>query len=292
MCVLRRALLALVLIPLAVAASAQESPYFVTYDHTMEEPGNLEVSLQHTAGVPRSGQRAYFAPLLEMEYGITPRWTTELYLEGQSTLGDSTIFTGWRLEHRYKLLKREHRFNPVVYLEYENINEGSRIQKEIVGHADTGQEPNADLRREVSRELEGKLILSSAVRGWNVSENFIFEKNLVENEGIEFGYALGVNRPLSKMASGRNCRFCRENFLVGAELYGGLGSSQEFGFAHTAHYAAPTLSWQIGDNSSLKFSPAIGLNHNSAPALIRFSYTYELRGFGPTVASMFRRGKP
>lgn len=275
----------------ALSSAAQESPYFVTYDHGMEEPGNLEISTQMTAGVPRARQRAYFAPFLELEYGITPRWTTELYLEGQGTVNDSTIFTGWRLENRYRLLKREHRFNPVIYLEYENINEASRIQKEIVGHAHTEHEPNADLRREVARELEGKLILSSMVRDWNISENFIIEKNLVQSEGVEFGYALGINRPLAKLASGRNCRFCRENFVAGVELYGGLGSTQAFGFAHTAHYAAPTLSWQIGDNSSLKFSPAIGLNHNSAPSLIRFSYTYELRGFGPKVASMFHGSK-
>ena len=28
----------------AAAAAAQEKPYFVTYDHTMEEKGNLEIS--------------------------------------------------------------------------------------------------------------------------------------------------------------------------------------------------------------------------------------------------------
>ena len=44
---------------------------------------------------------------------------TEFYLEGQSTRGDSTIFTGWRLENRFRSLAREHPINPVLYLEYE-----------------------------------------------------------------------------------------------------------------------------------------------------------------------------
>src|SRR5882672_4020153 len=87
---------------------AQESPFFVTYTHHMEEPGNLDVEVSSTAGVPRSGQKAYFAPYLELEYGLTARWTSEIYLEGESTWGDSSVFTGWRWENRYKLFNREH----------------------------------------------------------------------------------------------------------------------------------------------------------------------------------------
>ena len=38
------------------------------------------------------------------------------------------------------------------------------------------------------------------------------------------------------------------------ELYGGLGSTNAFGFHQTAHYLAPAVSWQISDNASLRFS--------------------------------------
>src|SRR5256885_9411626 len=97
----------------AVSASfAQESPFFVTYTHHMEEPGNLDVEISSTSGIPRSGQKSYFAPYLDLEYGATAQWTTELYLEGQSTWRDSTVFTGWRWENRYKVLRREHWINP------------------------------------------------------------------------------------------------------------------------------------------------------------------------------------
>ena len=113
---------------LAARSRAQESPYFVTYDHHLEEPGNLEIATSSSLGVPRSGQRFYIAPYAEFEYGVTGRWTSELYVEGQSTAGDSAVFTGWRLENRFRPLKREHRINPVFYLEYEGINEASRIQ--------------------------------------------------------------------------------------------------------------------------------------------------------------------
>src|SRR5206468_11792812 len=115
---------------LSGTAFAQESPFFVTYTHHMEEPGNLEVETSATSGIPRSGQRFYIAPYTELEYGVTAQWTSELYLESDSAWGDSTVFTGWRFENRYKPLKREHWINPVLYLEYANVNEASRIQTE------------------------------------------------------------------------------------------------------------------------------------------------------------------
>ena len=72
-----------------IEIDGQESPYFVTYDHHMEEPGNLEIETSTTMGIPRSGQKFFVAPYAEFEYGLTGRWTTELYLEGAATAGDS-----------------------------------------------------------------------------------------------------------------------------------------------------------------------------------------------------------
>jgi len=268
----------------AIGSGAQEAPYFVTYTHHMEEAGNLEVAVSSTAGVPRSSQPWFVAPYVEVEYGITGRWTTELYLEGQARTGDSAIFTGWRLENRFRPFAREHRINSVLYFEYEGINEGSRILKEVVGNASSFEAPNDQLRNEHAHELETKLILSSTVHDWNVAENFIVEKNLSQNEGFEFGYAIGAYRPLARLASGADCRFCGENFTVGAELYGGLGSTESFGFRDTAHYLGPVVSWQIGDSTALHLSPAIGLTHGSSPLLVRFGYSFELRGLGARVS--------
>ncbi len=284
----RFALFCVLIIFLAIASSrAQESPYFVTYDHHMEEPRNLEVETSNTMGIPRSGQKFYSAPYIEFEYGVTARWTSELYLEGQSTWGDSTLFTGWRIENRFRPFQREHWINPVFYLEYENLSEASRIQKEIAGDAPDVSSPNSVLRPIPAHELETKLILSSNLHDWNVAENFIVEKNLSRGEGFEFGYSFGFSRPLATLASGASCRFCRENFAAGAEFYGGLGSTLGFGLHDTAHYAAPVLAWQMTDNSSLRFSPAIGLTHESNPVLLRFGYSYEVRGFGSKLARLF-----
>src|SRR5438045_6656342 len=209
-----------ILLPLLLQlpCEAQESPFFVTYTHHMEEPGNLDLEFSTTNGLPRSSQRAYVAPYLELEYGVTARWTSELYLEGQSTSGDSSVFTGWRWENRYKVLGREHWINPVLYLEYENLNEASRIQKEIEGGGPDLVSPNALLTPTHDHELEGKLILSSDYRDWNISENFTLAKNFSQSEGVEFGYAFGVSRQLENLASSHDRRLCLQNFVLAAAL--------------------------------------------------------------------------
>ncbi len=257
-------------------AFAQERAYFVTYDHYLEERGNLEMALSATTGLPKDGGAVYTAPWLELEYGLTGWWTAELYLEGVTTRRNGSAFTGWRWENRFRPLKGEHRVNPVLYIEYESINEATRIQKEIVGSGRLSSEPIADLRQEHAHELEAKLILSSAARGWNVSENFIVEKNLSGDEGLEFGYAVGVSRSLGGLARGTACRFCRENFVAGVEAYGGLGSTQEAAWARTRHFIAPVLAWRVGDRSLLKVSSGFGLTPESDRVLFRVGYAYEL----------------
>jgi hypothetical protein len=255
----------------------------------MEEPGNLDFEISSTTGVPRSGQQLYVAPYMELEYGVTALWTSELYLEGQSSPGDSTVFTGWRIENRYKPLAREHWINPVLYLEYESLNEASRIQKEIEGGGPDLTSRNALLTSEHGHELETKLILSSDYHDWNISENFIAAKNFSQSEGVEFGYSFGVARPLATLASGNECRFCRENFIAGVEMYGGLGSTLEFGIHDTAHYIAPVISWTVSDNSTLRFSPGFGLTHGSNSVLIRVGYAYEFQGVGAQIGRLFGR---
>ena len=49
---------------------AQESPYLVTYDHYLEEPGSLEVEYFSTYGTQRKGND-YHAFWSEFEYGAT-----------------------------------------------------------------------------------------------------------------------------------------------------------------------------------------------------------------------------
>jgi hypothetical protein len=283
-------LLAFPLIGHAISASpvcAQEPPYFVTYSAALEEPGNLEISLKNTQASPKNGN-PFLGSVLELEYGVKGWWTTEFYLDGQATKNDSTILTGFRWENRFRPLLREHWINPVLYVEYENTNLADRALLEIVGHdsiADLAI-PNAVARQEIEREMELKLILSSNFNGWNFSENFIAEKDLNESEPWEFGYALGASRPLSLISRGRACFFCRENFSAGVEVYGGLGTTNGFGWKATSQYLGPTVSFDLPRGGpTIFFSPQFGLNHNSARVLYRFGVSYEIQQIG----NIFRR---
>src|SRR6185437_11987543 len=187
------------------ALDAQDKPYFVTYSHDLEEPGTLEIETKTALARP-DGSNRYGASVVEFEYGARAWWTTELYLDGQATAKDSALFTGFRWENRFRPLLREHWINPVLYVEFENINGADKTLREIVGHdgkADLS-EPNDEVRAEKKREIELKLILGSNFKGWNVSENIIAEKNLA-NEPWEFGYAVGASRPLRLEASANPC---------------------------------------------------------------------------------------
>jgi hypothetical protein len=266
---------------------AQEWPYFVTYSHDLEEPDNLELELKTTQATPKYGN-FFTGATLELEYGAKGWWTTELYLSGQHTSNDSTIFSGFRWENRFRPLLHDHFINPVLYFEYENLNHADRSLLEVVGHDSIAdlRLSNALARSTTERSLEMKLILSSNAKGWNISENFITEKDLNESDPWEFGYALGVSRPLALAASGKPCVFCRENFSAGAELYGGLGDTDGFGLKATSHYAAPTLSFSIPSGPTVSFSPGFGLNSNSVGVIYRVKVSYEFQ----QISNWFRRG--
>jgi hypothetical protein len=266
---------------------AQENPYIVAYDHYLEEPGNLEIEYFSTFATQRGGND-YHAFWMEFEYGATAWWTTEFYLDGQTTFNDSTLFTGFRWENRFRPLKREHFINPVIYIEYENTSGADKIRKEVEGHdveADA-LPPNAVLRQDHDHELEFKLLLSSTHKGWNFVENTIATKNL-SNDPWEFGYAIGASRPLALKASAKRCTFCRENFIVGAEMYGGLGDRYSFGLHDTSHYLAPVAAWNLPSGWTLRLSPGFGLNDNSSRFVLRWGVSREISGFGSMVAQLF-----
>ncbi len=269
----------------APISQAQESPYIVTYDHYLEEPGNLEVEYFSTFGTQRGGN-PFLADWMEFEYGAKAWWTTEFYLDGQSTFGDSTVFTGFRWENRFRLLQHEHFVNPVFYMEYEQINDADKIFKEVEGHdVESDQaEPNVLARKDVNHELELKLLLSKTFSGWNFAVNPLVTKNLLPSEPWEFGYAIGASRPLALNASAKSCNFCRENFIAGVELYGGLGDTKSFGLHDTSHYLAPVAAWNIPSGWTIRLSPGFGLNDNSHQLLMRWGLSYEFTGFGERIS--------
>lgn len=269
---------------------AQESPYIVTYDHYLEEPGNLDVEYFSTFGTQRNANE-FHAFWMEFEYGAKAWWTTEFYLDAQTTFHDSTLFTGFRWENRFRVLRREHFINPVIYIEYEQISEADKIIKEVEGHdvESDHADPNAALRQNHNHELEFKLLLSKTFKGWNVAVNPLATKNLSPNNPWEFGYAMGASHPLALRASPNRCNFCRENFIGGVEMYGGLGDTDSFGLHDTSHYLAPAVAWNLPSGWTLRLSPGFGLNGNSHGLLLRWGVSREFAGFGEAMRQFLGR---
>jgi hypothetical protein len=274
------------------ACRGAEGPFFVTYTHQMEEPRNLEFTTKNLTGKPGDGNR-FLGSALELEYGVKGWWTTELYLDGQATKNESTLFTGFRWENRFRLLPREHWINPVLYVEFENINGADKALLEVV--AQDGKDdlvaPNSEARAEKKREIEAKLILGSYFKGWTIAENFIVEKN-VKHAPYEFGYAAGISRPLALAARPEPCNFCPENFQAGVEMYGGLGTQVDFGTRETSQYVAPTVAWTLASGTTFKVSPSFGVTSTSAHFLLRFGVSYEIAQFGRTIQNLLRGGRP
>lgn len=269
----------------APLARAQEKPYFVTYSTDLEEPGNLEVELKGLSAHPKDAN-AFTSGTLELEYGATAWWTTELYGQATSTQNDSTLFTGFRWENRFRPLPREYWINPVIYVEYERVSDADKSLLEVTGHDSIArfQVNNNQSHKIVEKSIESKLILSSNFKGWNVSENIIAEKN-ISNEPWEFGYAVAASRPLSLLGSAKRCTFCSQNINLGAELYGGLGDRYSFGLKQTSQYAGPTVALNSPSGFTYVFSPQFGLNDNSIGLIWRFKVSYEFQ----QVRDIFRR---
>lgn len=89
-------------------------------------------------------------------------------------------------------------------------------------------------------------------------------------------------------ASPNRCNFCRENFIAGVEMYGGLGDTQLLGLPDTSHYLAPVVAWNLPSGWTLRVSTGFGLNQNSHRPLMRWGVSREFAGFGEMVSELVR----
>jgi len=274
---------------MCAAAFAQEKPavpYFITYDHYLEETDALEIEVAPVFGRAHD-LHSFVGTLNEFEYGVNKWWTTEVYLDWQHTSHEGNLYTGFRFENRFKPFQENHWFYPVFYIEYEQLNGGDKTLKEIVGFdsKEDLQIPNEEAREEHEKEIETKLIFSSDIGDWNIAENLIGAKNL--NGGRwEFGYAVGVSRPLAS-PQGNRCTFCRERVSAGLELYGGLGEWGDVTFNGTSQYIAPVFLWKLPSETIIRVSPGWGLTDESVRTLFRVGVSQEIDGIGGRIAKLF-----
>jgi hypothetical protein len=262
------------------------SPYFVPYDHYMEELGALQIKTDAVRGQAHD-INTFVGDTIEFEYGARKWWSTELYLDSQHTQQEGGVFTGFRFENRFRLWLESHKVNPVLYIEYEHLTAADKVLKEIVGF--DGKKdlavPNSVANQERLHEIETRLILSSELGEWNITGNFMGEKNLKGNPW-EFGYATGLSRPLAAR-SGKRCGFCAERFSAGVELYGGSGTWRKFTLRNTSQYIAPVFLWTSRSETAIHVSVGWGLTDESARMLLRVGVSQELDDIGSKIGTLF-----
>ena len=279
----------LTLLPLPLHSQEKlPEPYFIAYSHYVEEVDTLDIQVDSVRGEAQ-GIDTFVATATQFEYGVRKWWTSELYLDTQTTQHQGSSFTGFRIENRFRIWEEPHKVNPVLYVEYEHITAADKTLKEIVGFDGRRdlQVPNNIARHELENALETKLILSSEIGQWNLAGNFIGEKNL-NGHPWAFGYTTGLSRPLAA-ATGKHCTLCSEKFAAGIELYGGLGEWGRFTLSGTSQYIAPTLLWALPGNMTVRFSPGWGLTDNSVRLLLRVGFTYDIDEIGGKVGRVFHR---
>ena len=112
-------------------AFAGNNGWFTTYDSRVEK-GEIELMLMNDFTVPsplrrEDGQRDYFSHMLELEYGVTEQFATELMIESFEELETGQVkFTGFRWENRFRLFKNPVPLNPMLYIEYEDLDPSTR----------------------------------------------------------------------------------------------------------------------------------------------------------------------
>jgi len=276
----------------AAPARAASDGFFSTYTSNVER-GECELMLKTDYTRPSTSRREkdgfgdYLSHTLELEYGVTDRFATEFMIEWFEDLdtGDEA-FTGFRWEARYRLFKERVPLNPMVYVEYVDLDPRTRNKLEIAGWVlPPYTETPEDSERE--RELETRLVLSQELGPLQIAFNWINETEL-ESGKTEFGYSLGVMWMVHGGSNAANAVSRPEGcddppgcdpagqVVLGLEAYGGLGDTTSFGLrpARQEHYLGPTFMYRRSDSWMFQAQLAVGLSAAS-DQLVRLGFGYE-----------------
>lgn len=294
---LRPALLAAAL-SLSLSARAGNDLYFVTYNHEIAK-GEFEVMLMNDYTSPsdfkrlNDGEHNYFSQMLELEYGVTEQYATELMFEGfaEPTTGKGD-FTGFRWENRYRIFREEVPLNPMLYMEYEDLDPKTRFKMETSGWINPPYLSKA-ATPDRERVMETRLVLSQDFGRLNAAFNWINETDLNESGFTAFGYSLGLRYNFDgghyahhereeTEHQGKSCHAKsgeeghEGHFALGLELYGGLGDMQRFGLepSRQEHYLQPVFMWHINERLMLHIGVAMGLSKTS-DNLVRTALAFE-----------------
>ena len=261
--------------------------YLTTYGHHIKRR-ELEVMAMNDFTFPstphrKEGEHNYFSHMVELEYAPFSQLALEFMTEWFEDIGKKdTKFTGFRYEARYRIFRNEVPLNPMVYVEYEDLDPETRYKMEVSGwvkppYEEEDSEDDAETTHPESgadreRIIETRLILSQDfLKHWNIAFNWINETDT--SDGVTaFGYATGVSYQFHPRSDGEHAqhsetskRFPIQPASLAFELIGAMGDTKSFGFvpSRQEHYAQPSIMFHIGKNVMLNIGFAIGLTRSS-----------------------------
>lgn len=238
------------------------------------------------------GEHNYFSHMAEVEYAPFSQLALEWMTEWFEDVGTKNIkFTGFRYEARYRLFKKEVPLNPMIYVEYEDLDPRTRYKMEVSGwvkppyedseddSGETTHPENAKAKRE--RIIETRVILSQDfLKHWNAAFNWINETDT--SDGVTaFGYTTGISYKFhphhedhTQHSSYRPPFFSLASAAL--ELTGALGDTKDFGLepSRQEHYVQPSVMIHMGEHTMLNLGFGIGLTRSS-DNLVRFNVGIE-----------------
>ena len=216
-------------------AEAHMRDYILNQSYYTSKKGELELELYNDLNMPNKDTDDTWNSKhqVELEFGVTDHLQLSVYEVAAWDREKDWHQEEWKLEGKYRFLEAgELPVDIALYAEYANPN----------GHNDVS-----------SDEMELKLILGKNIGDWNVTGNFITEREINQHEDWQFEYTLGAHYPV------------KPNLHLGLELKGTLGNSDEFGPNADNHelQLMPVVGFSPTPKTKILFGPAFGLTRNT-----------------------------
>lgn len=212
------------------------------FDHVLQSGGTYNFAGRPPMPVEKEGLSRHS---LELEYGVTDRWTVSEYLDFEDHPDASFEYVQFRaVVSRYRLFEPGERlFDTALYFEY--------------------YIPTTAYDR--SEKVEARLIFEKTFAPVNVRINPIFEKAFSTSdveEGVEFEYAVGVYAPMGSVR-------------LGLEFFGALGEFADWKpWDAQSHYVFPAAKFHLGP-TDVDFGVGVGLTQASDDLLVKTIVSYE-----------------
>ncbi len=148
---------------------ADKRQYLATYGYYTAEKGKWEIE-QYTDSFFAPNGDTTLQSKTELEYGITDRLMTSVYLVNKKPDGESFNYAETKLQFRYRLNEPGNQFwDTAGYLEFVRPSDSEKPYK-----------------------MELKAIFSHEFPKFNLSANIISEKKLEGGQKVVLGYAVGA----------------------------------------------------------------------------------------------------